>query len=1429
MSLGEPIPGAVSPESSLPKPEAIQRVEEILQLQAQVSGKYDSSLNSKLFAAKRQLTHDVSGILDRASSLSPQDKLQLAMSVIPLVSWDYDRSMSHDFGRNIEAVQAKQAALDRHGALDSFLRNIPDEQLDDPAITKLLDIADANPNEHLDEVRNRVVQTLANSPSDRGRKYLDRLQQQEWPSVINNWSFEEARPQLAILIAKLDQDKDVVERSKAYRNIIAATEGRPQKYQEEIIRQVLTQQRIDSYSKEFFVIMKEWTHDEAKPFLQDIIALPIDPKIGHIYAEKNYRSLAKAMSNWSSKDIDDFLREEQNTRWIHYVANYESQKAGYSQERYQAIYDEHFHSFRMEIVSNRSIPLDDDMAQWVVEAGVPEDVILKHRELFTPQMAIIMMQQPLRYRSRNSSGGGEYSVAINMISEMPLIKQYDFMEAIFVGCERYYTQHLFDILEGWDNDHLDKLIDGLIERSGFNKDGQVGPQSLVIESVFQVLDLKSQVDNPVHVRQIVKYALDYRSTSVILSARLLMKKLADTSEVNLAIAAGAQDAVINILNSTTDFNMSSLPMVQLAKIAENYDLSSINDYKDKIPTFLKSIAENFGFDSLDEVLKLLSEHNKFAKFLSKNPDQPVLINTEDMKKIPILHISLLEAEELRRAGMNLLELETEEDLERMIDTLITVDRDWRNYDDIIQPFKAGAEIFGYGRMLSYMDRRHIDGDHQPTMALALTRHDALHAFEDIIGLFRASHLTPDQFWGNVLNQVSLDDMNYSEGSANLHLNAIAQTVNTNIPEVLSRVNHYQGLTKLQILSKNFETPEQVFGSWNRLKRYSSLVKVLEQAEILDELKELKARGKNELYSYVETLAFHPNSKVDMSSVMQFWRDPESFFRAASTHTSREVHDRKKPSNYIDMVNLDLTAEELRDALVEGKMDNLQTFSPLEITYDIPLADSQYKDVKDVVQAALGSRKHGIAGTARSTSRLFSELTKILKPYGLSVQSYLENSKLPESLDNKLIENIVYHPEFGTKRPEIKHQRYVAKINFKSDPEGVLAGNDTANCMPFGDGKNTVYTFNPNTAHFILQIVRDDGSARTIAQSVLTKDIDIGLSVPELLSKLAQNGEHLEEALPQTITQSAPAYIACDNIEVAPNYAKAHELIIEKIYRDFFREYAERFGSLQNLVTGKVIIGQENADALKYLPDIPNTFVPQAPVSYSDKTGDNVYVLDVSQAINVSFFGNKVVKVLSSEPKRSELTLNNPGLQYLTFQDTLRAAYLEGKAYSDNQSLMQFLHNLENCLIAKDINNAAKDRPNLSLKYSDDSGRMRGYIIAYEGVLNDEDLKSGVLAEDYYGEKALYIADLASDKEDKQAGAILIYGFIDLYKQLYLDNDNLLPIYAQARDNSSYRIIQVLLKRMSVGTGINFELIELPTYEKGEDVMHPIIIKPRRAQ
>ncbi len=741
-------------------------------------------------------------------------------------------------------------------------------------------------------------------------------------------------------------------------------------------------------------------------------------------------------------------------------------------------------------------------------------------------------------------------------------------------------------------------------------------------------------------------------------------------------------------------------------------------------------------------------------------------------------------------------------------------------------FVQMAEMFGYQRMISFQERE------------GLSFHDAVHAGNKILTLYESSGLSENVFYNNILQQVQADNATYNEGTAHHLLNEIAQTMNHNVTEVMSKAKEYAEIGLLQDLAKTLSSPEAVFASWNNLKRYSALQQMIDKTKTLSKLKEIKEEGKDDLYNYAVPLLFHKDSKINVQWVEQFINNPEIFFAANASYTKQEDHNRKKSSNYMHILNLDLADEDLRDALVEGVLDEVSTFTPLEIRYSVPVAgEAPPASLRESLHTALGSRRNNIPGKAKNPGLLFSQINTLLKPYngkqkqkrkkgdldakGFTVNDYLAGNDFPEEIAEleKKAEEFLYNEDFGIPRAPVKTQEYIAQIFRKDDPNGAITGNDTSNCMPFGDGKNTVYTFNPNTTQFAIRQVKEDGSARTIAQSVVTKNMDVHTSVPNIIDKL-NSRSHLEDILPEDVLTTADTYLTCDNVEVAPNYKKDEETI-EAIYRDFFTEYMKRYSEEQGLNTEKVPIGMGYADALTGLPKEQNTYIPQAPVSYTDNDRNGVYVLNLAEQEDI--FAKKDITEHPAE--RQQPVSFAKGLSPLTYQDSIKVGYLEGKAYHDNESLVGSLFAMENSLIAKDINNAAKERPNLSVKYTavNDSNieTMQGYLLAYEGKITDQYLDDDT----YKNTPCIYIADFVANPSNRMAGGRLLKTFADLYKQHYLDTGNPIPIYAKARDTTSYPIIKKQLDNLGKQAGISFKLTELPTYTIGGDIMHPIVIEP----
>ncbi len=435
---------------------------------------------------------------------------------------------------------------------------------------------------------------------------------------------------------------------------------------------------------------------------------------------------------------------------------------------------------------------------------------------------------------------------------------------------------------------------------------------------------------------------------------------------------------------------------------------------------------------------------------------------------------------------------TEEQCRDLYQFLKERDTAWQDEPNVNRTFEQGVAVFGYKKMFSYAGRPDV------------TPHDTLFAMDRIMKLYQQSGLSPIQFYGNVLNQIRLDSSIYENGTSYHEFNEIAQRLDLSeekLATIKEQAQQYPNITRLQELSRYFKDQKAILASWANLKKYADLTHLIGQAEVLKALEGLKQEAqtdpkKAKLYGFIELLALHPDSKVSMEAVMQFWRDPGTFFARSDPQMShgkfKELHEAIQPSNYSHINLLDLSAEDVRDAMVDGTLDRLQVFPPMEIIYSVLEGDSKVKTelgFHDQVRRQVGSREEGTLNT-----RLFNELRKILKEYGIDAVAYLRGKsdlidQLPAStqavIRERMSEAMSTYPNEKIKAiPQKISGHYRTRVNYKSDPQAVLAGNDTSCCMPFGSGKNNNYMINPTIALFTLEEERGN-RWRTIAQSVMT--------------------------------------------------------------------------------------------------------------------------------------------------------------------------------------------------------------------------------------------------------------------------------------------------------------------------------------------------------
>lgn len=721
-------------------------------------------------------------------------------------------------------------------------------------------------------------------------------------------------------------------------------------------------------------------------------------------------------------------------------------------------------------------------------------------------------------------------------------------------------------------------------------------------------------------------------------------------------------------------------------------------------------------------------------------------------------------------------------------------------EDLRKNIREGIEYFGTQLLLQFMNRPR------------LSRHDAIIQMSRIVELAKESELEPHIFAHAILLQVTKDDAGYDEGTAHHHLNALVQSIRE--PHtLLERARAHRSLGRLQELADQIEsTPGGIFSSWKMLKKAEELHRFLERKDLLKDLGEGTLSAK--LRAYIERLAFHPN--ISLEKVIQFWKKPARFLEIDDEHTNERINAVKKPSNYLSLPYLGLTGENLRDAYVEGALDELQLLPPMERTYKLSAEkEEDYRDPASATQLyadlrrGIGQRKKGIAAEAQNGSKLFSEVQAFCKEKDIKWETLWEDGiavikdLLPE--DREALAELVFHETYGLRRKAMAEYR--VRIGRKSDPEMAVAGNDTASCMPFGSGKNNVYMFNPNCVQLIVERRTGSGEWRTAAQSVVTINTRTSLSTPKIIEQYKKSGSVKDIFTEADMTQVQ--VITCDNIEIAKNAEGAASTFIQQAYRQFFTEYLEAHAEALAVDASRVIVGKGYTPAELGLRTEENHFVPIAPMGYSDNAGEECFVIDTG---------------LPKTPPRPRT-----GISPLKTRDVLAVAYLEGKAYHDNVAVLENLHGMQNNIIGKEIANTFFDRPELSFMFHDKDGVPRGYILAYEGRNGDK--------------PEVYISDLATDVESttadtkerkvtplRLAGGKLIQTFFNAYIANYgTDARPFYPIFTNARDKTSYRIIEKQFKRLAERAGLVAEVEVVNEYDRGGELFHDVRIYVGRTQ
>jgi hypothetical protein len=710
----------------------------------------------------------------------------------------------------------------------------------------------------------------------------------------------------------------------------------------------------------------------------------------------------------------------------------------------------------------------------------------------------------------------------------------------------------------------------------------------------------------------------------------------------------------------------------------------------------------------------------------------------------------------------------------------------------LESFEEGRGVFGTKRMMEYLTYNENSNLHQKLMY-----------FPKIIQLQEISSLEPKHFYSNILGQVHKDGSLYSDGDSISHFNSLVSSFDIGIftkegtRKLVEKLNKYKEIfdTEDSFVSILSEDLLAIFESWNDFKRACTVMEGLKRGELLSLMKKIRKENKAKHMEWIKTVGFHKDSQVDLVALMEMLQEPERFLSRRDAHTPNVITEKKNPNNYTEF----MPASEVIDSLIEGDLDEIQLIKPMRKEFILYKGG---RSVEDIIRQALGSRREGIPGKALNPGVLFSELGNVFRGKGgdlvkfirsgVSLEKYFSSLGVPYDEIKEGIEGSLFNEEYGLSDRFKKENRYrvIAEIHKKSDPMAVLAGDDTACCMPFGSGKNNIYMFNPTMSIFTLRLETGEDRFRTIAQSVLTANKDIGTPIGRGENLLGE--ENLENTkIRDKILQESPFVLGCDNVELASNYKNMSKEIGD-LYTKFFTEYLQSDGN-KNFDPTKVVIGRGYSDKL-IGEKVPNTFIPSTIPGYSDNVGESSNILLI--------------------PNKELEGKNLSGVYELSPKDFLQVLAIEKEAYKDTSMREDFAVIMNN-MIGISYYNIRYDRPNMCIKYVSNN-KAQGYLIAYERDSDNSD------------EKELYIHDIAINTADSAfsySGGKLITTFLEKYFEEYLKKGELMVVSMDARDKTSFGIIKRKLEEFENRLGIKLRVEEGESFLMGSEQMHPVRIVP----
>ncbi len=215
-------------------------------------------------------------------------------------------------------------------------------------------------------------------------------------------------------------------------------------------------------------------------------------------------------------------------------------------------------------------------------------------------------------------------------------------------------------------------------------------------------------------------------------------------------------------------------------------------------------------------------------------------------------------------------------------------------------------------------------------------------------------VTSMRFFGKVMSAAVMDDAvaEKNRGELNEYDRIIQNYLDPanldNIGTELAAERYEEILQMTEQMKKDLEDG-LVFSSWKEFRAFGENCRLLEDRDVLHQIAMLAETNPN-LHSFLKKVIYDPKTYIDKRRLLEFALHPEEFFANSATHVSDDMHATRATIELTRTAYTKLTAEILRDMMVNGEIGKTLPYPPYKMTLVVsaPNTNGEIKQYKFIL-------------------------------------------------------------------------------------------------------------------------------------------------------------------------------------------------------------------------------------------------------------------------------------------------------------------------------------------------------------------------------------------------------------------------------------------------------------------------------------------------